>query len=159
MCKNWHLLVLIRLFRWLPQQRFHDFADGGGRGCQPVIWPNFAENYMDMKNWTEVGRVPKLLLCRSATGLPRSCGSSAFMNSIYRNIYTHVCSKCVMCHNLLPTWKRSWNYLYLSTSAPFHYYYRCQFTGDVWHTINTGVCNTQEEDKFTSTHKRCYSLL
>ena len=38
------------------------------RGRQPIIWPNYAENCMKMKKirW---GRVCKILLCRSATGL------------------------------------------------------------------------------------------
>ena len=38
-------------------------------GCQPIIWPKFAESCMKMKNLYRSGQTSKIVLCRSATGI------------------------------------------------------------------------------------------
>ena len=49
-----------------------DFLEGrqpsvwGGGGRQHIIWPNFAENCMEMKKIGPVRHASKILLCRSA---------------------------------------------------------------------------------------------
>ena len=54
------------------------------RGCQPIIWPNFAKKCMKMKRiGPRVGHVAKMLLCRSATAVVNSdCEQFNCMNSI-----------------------------------------------------------------------------